>query len=74
VTPRTCKIVPDLVGKTISIARAAWTGAGFTGSFTPNNGHGGSIVAKQSQTAGACLPPTATMAVTYTNPGPSPTP
>jgi PASTA domain-containing protein len=69
----TCKTVPDLVGKTVSSARAAWTAAGFAGAFLPK-GHGASIVTGQSQTPGACLPATATMTVTYTNPAPSPTP
>jgi hypothetical protein len=60
-----CRRVPDLVGLTVSSARAAWTGAGFTGSFDPAKGHDNMVVVKQSQPDGACLPPAATITVTY---------
>jgi PASTA domain len=60
-----CRDVPGLVGLTVSSARTAWTAAGFTGSFDPANGHDANIVLTQSQSAGACLPATATVSVTY---------
>jgi outer membrane biosynthesis protein TonB len=59
----TCKVVPDLVGKKVSAARSTWTGAGFTGSFSPN-GQNNLTVATQNRTPGACLPPTTTITVT----------
>jgi hypothetical protein len=57
--------VPELRGLTVSAARAAWTRAGFTGAFVPGNGHGNMIVLTQNRTAGACLPATSTIVVTY---------
>jgi beta-lactam-binding protein with PASTA domain len=57
--------VPDLVGLTLSNARAAWTAAGFTGSFSPAFGLNNKIVTSQSQVAGECLPATTAIAVTY---------
>jgi hypothetical protein len=60
-----CRDVPGLVGLTVSNARAAWIGAGFTGSFDPAKGHDAMIVLTQSQPAGACLPATTTVSVTY---------
>ncbi|MBA3236655.1 MAG: hypothetical protein H0T59_11815 [Chloroflexi bacterium] len=59
-----CAVVPRLVGSTVPNARAAWTAAGFTGSFSPANGQNNKIVLTQSQPAGACLPTTTTMVVT----------
>jgi hypothetical protein len=47
----------------VAAARSAWTGAGFTGSFSPN-GQNKLIVATQNRTPGACLPPTTTITVT----------
>jgi hypothetical protein len=63
--PPVCRTVPVLVGLTVSSARAAWTRAGFTGSFDPAKGHDRMIVQTQSRTTGACLPAAATIAVTY---------
>lgn len=60
-----CKVVPNMVGMTVANARTAWTGAGFTGSFSPTNGQNNKTVNTQSQTAGACLPVTTTVSVTY---------
>jgi hypothetical protein len=57
--------VPALVGLSVSNARAAWNGAGFTGSFSPPRGHDDMIVETQSQVAGACLPEATTITVTY---------
>jgi hypothetical protein len=57
--------VPVLVGLTVSNARAAWTGAGFTGAFSPAKGHDDMIVETQSQVARACLPEATVIAVTY---------
>ena len=59
------KVVPNLVGLTVSQARAAWTAAGFTGSFTPANGHNGQTVTGQIPDVGACRPPTQSVVVTY---------
>jgi len=60
-----CQTVPNLVALTVSNARAAWTAAGFTGSFSPEDGLNNKTVLTQSETAGACLPATTTIAVTY---------
>jgi hypothetical protein len=51
---------------TVQDARAAWTAAGFTGAFKPKPAPGQDtrIVQTQSQTAGACLPPTTGIVVT----------
>jgi beta-lactam-binding protein with PASTA domain len=57
--------VPDLLGLTVANARAAWTVAGFTGAFSPANGHDNVNVLSQSRTIGACLPATSTITVTY---------
>ncbi len=62
----TCLTVPSLVGKNVSAARAAWTAAGFTGSFTPLNGHDAKIVKTQNQTPGSCLPADTAIVVTTT--------
>jgi hypothetical protein len=61
-TPPTCKTVPDLIGRTANAARAAWTAAGFTGSFTVQGK--GPKVQTQDQTPGACLPATTDVVVT----------
>ncbi|HEX5149770.1 MAG TPA: hypothetical protein VFW02_11850 [Candidatus Limnocylindrales bacterium] len=50
----------------MSNARAAWTAAGFTGSFSPAFGLNNKTVLTQSETAGQCLPLTTTIAVTHT--------
>jgi hypothetical protein len=66
-TPRptpSCRTVPDVVGQTIAKARAAWTAAGFTGSFNAPKGPANRKVATQSQPAGACLPPGTSITVT----------
>ena len=57
--------VPKLVDLTVSNARAAWTTAGFTGSFSPAFGQNNKIVLTQSETIGACLPATTAIVVTY---------
>jgi PASTA domain len=63
--PPSCRTVPNLVGLSVANARAAWTGAGFTGSFDPVKGHDLMVVLGQSAKAGACLPATAGVTVTY---------
>lgn len=60
-----CSVVPNLVGLTVSNARAAWADAGFTGAFIPAAGQNNKIVETQSQVAGACLPATTSVTVTY---------
>jgi len=60
-----CLVVPDLVGLTVSKARAAWTAAGFTGSFSPALGQNNKTVQTQSAIAGDCLPASTAIAVTY---------
>ena len=45
-----------MVGLTVAKARNAWTGAGFTGTFSAPTGPAKAIVTSQSQPAGACLP------------------
>jgi beta-lactam-binding protein with PASTA domain len=57
--------VPDLVGLTVANARAAWTAAGFTGAFSPAFGLNNKVVESQDRTAGACVPATTTVSVTY---------
>jgi hypothetical protein len=49
----------------VADARAAWTAAGFTGAFLPK-GHDSMTVVDQSHPAGACLPPSTSIEVTYT--------
>lgn len=61
-----CKTVPNLIGSTFAAARATWTAAGFSGSFTPTNGLNTKAVLTQDQTAGACLPASTAITVTYT--------
>jgi beta-lactam-binding protein with PASTA domain len=60
-----CRVVPDLKGKTVAESRTAWTAAGFTGSFDPPNGQDNKIVSEQSEAAGACLPETTAITVTF---------
>jgi beta-lactam-binding protein with PASTA domain len=60
-----CETVPDLVGLTVANARATWTAAGFTGAFGPAFGLNNKIVETQNRSAGACLPATTTISVTY---------
>ena len=54
-----------MVGLTVSNGRAAWRGAGFTGAFSPAAGQNNKVVESQSQAAGACLPLTTAVTVTY---------
>jgi hypothetical protein len=60
-----CGVVPDLVGLTVANARVEWAEAGFTGGFIPAAGLINKIVESQSQVAGACLPATTSVTVTY---------
>lgn len=64
-----CQVVPNLVGMTVSQARAAWTGAGFTGSFTPANGQTNKTVTNQvtspASAPGQCIAASASVTVTY---------
>jgi hypothetical protein len=56
---------------TVSSARSAWTGAGFTGAFSSTpSGHGNYVVDVNGQTpkAGACVPSSSSMAVTSHKP------
>lgn len=61
--------VPNLVGMTVQQARDAWTGAGFTGSFTPSTGSADNIVTAQvtspSASPGDCLVYTASVSVSH---------
>jgi hypothetical protein len=59
-----CIDVPRLIDRTVADARAAWSGAGFTGSFSPAKGQNKSVVVSQSQPESACLPPSSGIAVT----------
>jgi hypothetical protein len=63
--PPTCVTVPNLVGSTVAAARTAWAAAGFTGVLSPAHGQDTKIVQTQSQSAGACLPPSTTITVTF---------
>lgn len=60
-----CSTVPNLVGLTVSNARAAWIDAGFIGVFLPAFGLNNKIVETQSQLVGACLPVTVSVTVTH---------
>jgi hypothetical protein len=57
--------VPNLVGLTVANARAAWTAAGFSGSFSPAFGLTNKVVQTQSETPGACMAAGTSMVVTY---------
>ena len=70
-----CVVVPDLVNngagtETVSEARAEWTAAGFTGSFTPASGVPNKIVLTQTLSPaaniGECVSPTTSVTVTNT--------
>lgn len=50
---------------TVQAARTAWSGAGFSGSFSPAHGNNAKIVQTQDRTPGACLPPATTITVTF---------
>jgi hypothetical protein len=66
-TPPPCVVVPDLKNpapETVGQARAEWTSAGFTGSFSPS-GQNSKVVIGQSQTPGACLPASTSVTVTH---------
>ena len=69
-TPTPCLVVPDLVNpspETVGQARSEWTGAGFTGSFSPNgNGLNGRTVLGQSLAPGTCVPANTSITVTHT--------
>ena len=62
-------IVPNLVGQTLQAARVAWTGAGFTGSFTPGSGDDTDTVTAQTTTpstpAGQCADKSTSVTVTH---------
>ena len=71
-TPPPCagkKTVPNLAGQSVAAARAAWTGAGFTGAFTPASGFNAETVTGQTtnpvSTPGQCIVPTATVTVSH---------
>lgn len=67
-TPVPCIIVPDLVNpapETVAQARAEWSAAGFSGSFSPN-GQNSRTVLSQSVAPGSCLAPTTSVSVTHT--------
>ena len=44
------KTVPNMVGTSVAAARGAWTGAGFTGAFTPASGQDTETVTAQNTT------------------------
>jgi beta-lactam-binding protein with PASTA domain len=60
-----CVTVPNLIGMTVAEARAAWSAAGFTGSFSPASGSSTRIVVSQNRTAGSCLAASTTVTVTH---------
>ncbi len=66
-TPVPCITVPDLVNpapETVAQARAEWSAAGFTGSFSPN-GQNNRTVLSQSVAPGTCMAPTTSVSVTH---------
>jgi beta-lactam-binding protein with PASTA domain len=64
--------VPNLVTLTVAAARSAWTGAGFTGGFTPLTGSDTDMVSAQTTSTGAlvgeCTPLTTQVNVTHAPP------
>ncbi len=46
--PPTCLTLPNVLGMTVSAARAAWEATDFTGAFTPPTGSGTNIVEAQT--------------------------
>lgn len=69
VCPGSKAIVPNLVGQTLTAARAAWTAAGFTGAFDPATGNDPDTVIGQTTSPasipGDCIAKTATVTVTH---------
>jgi Flp pilus assembly pilin Flp len=63
------KTVPTLTGLSVDAARGTWTGAGFTGAFSPATGSDSEIVSAQSTTPasnpGDCMPATTSVVVTH---------
>lgn len=68
--------VPNLVTMTVAQARAAWSAAGFTGTFTPSSGSDTDVVSAQttnpSASPGTCAVITTTVNVTHAPPNPPP--
>lgn len=71
-TPVPCLVIPDLMrladgsAETVGEARAEWSAAGFTGSFTPASGQGNKFVLSQSVgPGGPCVPATTAVSVTH---------
>ena len=66
--------VPNLIGLSLTDARAAWVVATFTGPFNPSSGNNSQVVLTQTTSPGSvpngCLVQTASMTVTYGNPPP----
>ena len=59
-----CKEVPNLVGSTVTAARAAWTAAGFTGALQQVRRPNLWYVKSQDPSAGACVAVSSSMSVT----------
>lgn len=72
--PPTCKNVPDLTGLTVSLARAQWSAAGFSGAVIPASGDDTDVVSAQAtnpaSTPGQCITPIATVSLTHAPPTP----
>jgi hypothetical protein len=70
--------VPDLIGLLVADAKLAWTGAGFTGDFNPNNAVDSKTVLTQvtnpvtSPPINGCVTITAEVTITYGDPPPDP--
>lgn len=60
-----CRVVPAMVGTTLSSARSAWTAAGFTGAFSPSSGSNSNVVTTQNQVAGDCMVAATTVTVQH---------
>lgn len=66
--PPPCALVPDMVSGTVSEARTAWRGRGFTGAFTPATGFDDDTVTAQFTTPTSspesdCIPLTSSVVV-----------
>lgn len=65
-------VVPNMLGMSVSGARLAWTGAGFSGTFSPASGQDTESVLTQVTSpvyaVGACAPVTTTVTVTTSPP------
>jgi beta-lactam-binding protein with PASTA domain len=68
------KTAPNMIGGTVSAARSAWSGAGFSGALTPSSGFDTDVVTSQTISPGSCQPPTTAVSVGHATPTATPAP